>query len=145
MTIDYDPETYECRECWQSMYVTDGYDPLEEEVKMYIPEYVCKQRWDSLNEKAKIFYKGWLLGSTCHRKKRGIEWVSDCGQFLLLKHYGHSSSVGRNEVEWCPTYFSLYNVNDNVDCFGEPDLWRKEGRWKKYYINEILEIVNGGS
>lgn len=103
---------------------------------------MAKIIWDKMSPSAQNFFKSWLRGTTCYHRKRSVEWISECGQYILLKHHGHSEYIGRwSPPVWCGTCYYLYNVNDRVDTIGVHYLWKKEGRWKKSCIEEIKRIV----
>ena len=88
-----------------------------------------------MNEKIEAFFKNWLSGTTCFYKKRTVFWVSDCRNFFILKHHGHSDYTNRvDKCSWCCTCYYLYDIRKpEPNLFGSPSLQHWEGRWKKEY------------
>ena len=82
---------------------------------------------------ASEFLKQWLQGSTCYHHKRSVSWQSDDGQFVLLKHHGHTEYVDRvTGSARCGTYHALYDLSEPLpDALGNPCLWRVDGRWNR--------------
>lgn len=91
---------------------------------------------------ASDFLKAWLCGSTCHHHDRSIFWHSNCENFVILKHHGHSEPGGRWErPSRCGTYYSLYDIRAGMpDVLGEPRIKKWKGRWIKKYWIELEDL-----
>ena len=90
------------------------------------------------------FLSNWLSGSSCNSKKRNsIFYTSTCGNYLVLKHQGHTTYVDRIVgSSYCGTYYGLYDIRaQGPDRYGEPSLGRWAGRWNKKYYDEIKDII----
>lgn len=88
--------------------------------------------------------KCWLRGSTCYRKTRSIQWVSECGDYAVFKHHGHSEYVGMWDGSvWCETFYALYcMLSGESDVLGEPWLWMHSGRWSKRLLEDVKHVVS---
>jgi hypothetical protein len=89
------------------------------------------------------FFKNWLQGSTCGNQKLSIAWQSECGNYVLLKHPGHTAYVDRvtKSVNCCTCYY-LYDIRlPYPDVLGKPWLGKWEGRWTKAKQKELEELI----
>lgn len=87
--------------------------------------------------------KEWLHGTTCWYQAKSIFWQSECGNFVVLKHHGHSEYIDRcSGTLRCGTYYAMYDLRKGFpNIFGKPDLMRWEGRWLKKYWSEVNKIM----
>jgi len=85
------------------------------------------------------FRKRWLQGSTCHRHKRTVHWLSDDERFVVMKHHGHTEYVDRVSGSMrCGTYFALYDLMLPMpDALGKPCVWVVDGRWLQSHRKEL--------
>ena len=57
--------------------------------------------------------KDWLSGTTCHRQKLTVHWVSDDDQWIVRKHHGHSEWVGGWDGNgYCATCYAMFRVGE---------------------------------
>ena len=96
-----------------------------------------------MNSKLETFLKEWLHGTTCHHQKRTVYWSSECQNYAILKHHGHTEYVDRVVgTARCSTYYILYDINEQMNYYGQAKYLKKwEGRWKNSYLDEALELI----
>ena len=88
------------------------------------------------------FKKNWLLGTTCHRHGMAVFWTSDCKNFVIMKHHGHSEYVNRfTGTTRCGTYYALYNIHNKIDRMGYPALNQWIGRWRHSYFINVEKLM----
>jgi len=63
-----------------------------------------------------------MAGSTCYHHPNTVEWESEDGRWLLLKHSGHTEYLNRTQGSGrCKTSYWLYDMNQP-----KPDRRRRE-------------------
>lgn len=88
----------------------------------------------------------WLSGTTCSRRTKTIDWISDDGRFALFRHHGHSEYIDRfTGSMWCETYFTLRDAS-NLDPKGSSWDFQKgikewKGRWSKAKEKEMMDKI----
>jgi len=89
--------------------------------------------------------RDWLLGMTCHRHKRTVHWISDDGQWIVMKHHGHSEWVGGWDGNaYCGVYYSMFRVGDEFpDRLGKSPYFTQEGRWDKESMRWVEKVMAG--
>lgn len=89
--------------------------------------------------------RDWLLGMTCHRQTLTVHWISDDGQWIVMKHHGHSEWVGGwNGNAYCGTYYAMFRVGDEFpDRIGKSPYFTQEGRWSKESMKWVEKVMSG--
>jgi len=89
--------------------------------------------------------KSWLSGTTCHHQRRTVHWNSDDGQWVVMKHHGHSEWVGGwDGNSYCGTHYDLFRVGDVFpDRMGESPYFTQEGRWSKKSMEWVEKVMAG--
>ncbi len=90
--------------------------------------------------------KYWLLGTTCHRADRiSVHWVSDHGDWIVMKHHGHSEWCGGYMGQtYCGTYYAMFRWGDEFPDVLEPSpYFTQEGRWSKEAIKWVEKVMAG--
>jgi hypothetical protein len=89
--------------------------------------------------------KDWLSSTTCHRQRRTVHWVSDDGQWIVMKHHGHSEWVGGwNGNAYCGTRYELFRVGDEFPRrIDRSPYFTQEGRWSKASMEWVEKIMGG--
>lgn len=88
----------------------------------------------------------WLKGTTCHRSDRiSTHWVSDDGQWIVMKHHGHAEWCGGwAGNSWCGTYYAMFRVGDeHPDRMGRSPYFTQESRWSKASMEWVVKIMAG--
>lgn len=88
----------------------------------------------------------WLKGTTCHRSERiSVHWVSKDGQWIVMKHHGHSEWCGGfTGNSYCGTYYDMFRVGDKFPGVLEPSpYFRQEGRWSKKSMEWVEKVMAG--
>ena len=88
--------------------------------------------------------KFWLMGTTCQRYK-SVHWVSDDGQWIVMKHHGHTGYAGRQYCSSrCGVYYDLFRVGDPFpDALERSMYFRQEGRWSKESMKWVEKVMAG--
>lgn len=89
--------------------------------------------------------KFWLFGTTCRHHPITVHWVSDDGQWIVMKHKGHSEWVGGwSGNSYCGTYYALFRVGDEFPGVLEPSRYfTQEGRWSKKSMEWVEKVMAG--
>lgn len=89
--------------------------------------------------------KDWLSGTTCHRQKRTVHWVSDDGQWIVMKHHGHSEWVGGWDGNaYCGTRYDLFRVGDEFPrTIDQSRYFTQESRWSKASTEWVEKVMAG--
>lgn len=94
------------------------------------------------------FLQNWLRGTTCgHEARMEIFWTSECGQYIIAKHNGHSTYCGRAlGVLYCEVVYELHDLHSIDDPrnlhFFSKGLKSWKGRWSKAKQAEAEGIIN---
>jgi len=90
----------------------------------------------------------WMGGTTCHQHT-SVAWTSECGRFVLLRHWGHSEWCGGGSgQQYCEAHHTLFDM-ERVDT-SSGGVWSREkeslatwtGRWTKAKQERMEELCN---
>jgi hypothetical protein len=89
--------------------------------------------------------KDWLSGTTCHRQRRTVHWVSDDGQWIVMKHHGHSEWCGGwSGNQYCGTRYDLFRVGDEFPrTIDQSPYFTQESRWSKESMKWVEKVMAG--
>jgi len=88
----------------------------------------------------------WLKGTTCCREDRvSVHWVSEDGQWIVMKHHGHSEWCGGwTGQSYCGTYYDMFRVGDKFPGVLEASpYFRQESRWSKESMKWVEKVMAG--
>lgn len=89
--------------------------------------------------------RNWLRGMSCkHQTHMDCVWESDCGRFVVFRHFSHTTYVDRMTGSAnCEAHQDLIDLeNLGVDCYGRYDhLKTWGGRWNKAKAGQAEKLI----